>query len=81
VPEGVDLRVEYRSGKDHQKILEFAEEKQVDLIVLGRHGRSNFQKVLFGNVTEMVARKANCAVLIIPLSFAQRVKIAPPKQS
>ena len=78
VPDGVDFRVEFRIGKDHQSILEFADENQVDLIVLGRQGRSNLQKVLFGNVTEMVARKANCAVLIIPLSFMKRVKIPTP---
>ena len=81
VPQGLDFRIEFRVGKDHQEILEFAEINQVDLIVLGRQGRSNLQKVLFGNVTEMVARKADCAVLIIPLSFTQRMKIVPLVQS
>jgi nucleotide-binding universal stress UspA family protein len=69
VPEGVQLQVEVLSGKDYQAILKFAKEENVDLIVIGRHGRSSLEKVLFGNVTEKVARKAECAVLIIPLSF------------
>ena len=76
-PEGVDLRVEVRIGRDYIKILEFADEVQADLIVMGRHGRSSLEKVLFGNVTEKVARKAKCAVLIIPLSMRDRM---PPNE-
>jgi nucleotide-binding universal stress UspA family protein len=72
VPEGVALQVEIRTGRDYIRILEFAREKDVDLIIMGRHGRSSLEKMLFGNVTEKVARKAECAVLIIPLSFQAR---------
>lgn len=72
VPAGVDFRVEMRVGKDYKAIMEFAEEMNVDLIVIGRQGRSAFQKALFGNVTEKVARKARCAVLIIPLDFQKK---------
>lgn len=71
VPEGIDFRVEMCVGKDYLKILEFAREKQVDLIVIGRHGHSALEKVLFGNVTEKVVRKADCAVLVVPLSVKQ----------
>jgi nucleotide-binding universal stress UspA family protein len=74
LPEGISLKVEYRIGKDWQEILDFAREKQVDLIVMGRQGSGALQKALFGNVTEKVARKAECAVLIVPLSFQMRVE-------
>lgn len=69
VPPGVHCEVEVRIGKDYLKILEFAEEKEVDLIIIGRQGRSTLGKVFFGSVTEKVTRKANCAVLVIPLSY------------
>jgi nucleotide-binding universal stress UspA family protein len=69
VPEGVDFQVEIRVGKDSAAILEFAREKDIDLIVMGRQGHSSIETVLFGNVTEKVARKADCAVMVIPLSF------------
>jgi nucleotide-binding universal stress UspA family protein len=72
VPAGVDFRVEMRVGKDYKAILEFADELNVDLIVIGRQGHSALQKALFGNVTEKVARKAPCAVLIIPLDFQKK---------
>jgi nucleotide-binding universal stress UspA family protein len=76
VPTGLDFQVEMRVGKDSLKILEFAREKDVDLIVLGRQGRSQLQKAWFGNVTEKVVRKAHCVVLVIPLSFEEKVKRA-----
>jgi nucleotide-binding universal stress UspA family protein len=77
VPEGVDFQVEIRIGRDYIKILEFARERDVDLIILGRHGHTGIEKVLFGNVTEKVARKAECAVLIIPLAFERKLTQHP----
>jgi len=67
VPAGVDFRVTMCVGRDYLKILEFAREQDVDLIVLGRHGHSALENVLFGNVTEKVVRKAHCPVLVVPL--------------
>lgn len=75
VPKGVDLRVNMCVGRDYLKILEFARQEKVDLIVLGRHGHSALEKVLFGNVTEKVVRKADCAVLVVPLTA--KPKTAP----
>ena len=72
VPEQVEFHVEIRIGKDEQEILAFARERQVDLIVMGRQGRGALQKVLFGKVTEKVVRKADCAVLVVPLSYRRR---------
>jgi len=73
VPEGLMFKIEFVVGKDYIKILEFADENDIDLIVIGRQGRSGLQKALFGNVTEKVARKSKCAVLIVPMSFKQKV--------
>ncbi len=74
IPEGVHFEAEVRSGRDYQVILDFAREKNIDLIIMGRQGHSQLEKVLFGNVTEKVARKADCAVLIIPLSFKDKIE-------
>ncbi len=73
VPEGVHLEVVIRAGKDWSTILDFAQEKDIDLIILGRHGRSSVGKVLFGAVTEKITRKAQCAVLVIPLTFEKKL--------
>ena len=68
VPAGVKLVVAMRIGEARHKILEYAAEQDVDLIVLGRQGAGAVGKILFGNVTERVVRKADCPVLVIPPS-------------
>ena len=66
IPDTVSFQVAMRIGRDYIQILEFAREHQADLIVVGRHGRSALENVLFGNVAEQVVRKADCAVLVVP---------------
>ncbi|OPZ30366.1 MAG: Universal stress protein [Lentisphaerae bacterium ADurb.BinA184] len=73
LPAGIGFQPEYRVGKDWQEILKFADGQRIDLIVMGRHGRSGLEKVFFGNVTERVARRAPCPVLIVPWSFRRVV--------
>jgi len=71
VPKDVDLKVEFRIGPDAATILEFARAAQIDVIILGRHGRSKVGQALFGSVAEKIVRKADCAVLVVPLSYAK----------
>lgn len=67
IPSGLAFKAEFRVGKDSLEILDYAEKEKIDLIVIGRHGKSGFRKAFFGNVVEKVVRKAPCAVLVIPL--------------
>jgi nucleotide-binding universal stress UspA family protein len=76
VPEGLAFHVEMRVGKDWARILEYADEIDADLIVIGRQGSGALTTLLFGNVTEKVARKAKCAVLIVPLSWERKQESA-----
>lgn len=78
LPDGVNVQVEYRIGKDWQEILTFANEKQIDLIVIGRQGRSSLQTAIFGKVTEKIVRKADCAVLVVPISYQKRNRSDEP---
>ncbi len=73
LPEGMTMALEYRVGTDYAEILKYAEEINADLLVIGRQGRSKMGKILFGNVTERVVRKANCAVMVVPLSFEEKM--------
>ncbi|NLH40454.1 MAG: universal stress protein [Planctomycetes bacterium] len=75
LPAGMELKVEMRVGKAYQQILEFARENQIDLIVLGRHGHKALEKALFGDVTEKVASRAACPVLVIPLTYQKKPKV------
>jgi nucleotide-binding universal stress UspA family protein len=56
---------EVREGNPFQEIVQFARDRDVDLIVMGTHGRSGLVHVLMGSVTEKVVRKAPCPVLTV----------------
>jgi nucleotide-binding universal stress UspA family protein len=70
LPAGMEMKTEFRIGPDAATILKFAQANHVDLIVLGRHGHGGVGKALFGSVAEKIVRKADCAVLVVPLSYA-----------
>ncbi len=74
LPPGMTMEVEVCIGKEYLKILEFAEEHKIDLIVMGRQGSGTFGTMLFGNVAEKVMRKAECAVLVVPLIQEKKKK-------
>jgi nucleotide-binding universal stress UspA family protein len=63
-----DLAVRYDvvEGDVAQAILEQAQATKADLIVLGTHGRSGFERLVLGSVTEKIVRKAHGAVLTVP---------------
>jgi nucleotide-binding universal stress UspA family protein len=57
----------------HREILAQADALHADLIVIGSHGRSGFEHVLLGSITEKVLRKAQCPVMVVP----RRVEAGP----
>ena len=46
-------------------ILEYAEENNVDLIVVGTRGRSEFKKLLLGSTASSVVSYAHCPVMVV----------------
>lgn len=53
------------SGTPFVEIVRYARNQNVDLIVMGTHGRSGLVHALLGSVTEKVVRKAPCPVLTV----------------
>lgn len=49
-------------------ILSFTENNNIDLIVMGSHGRSGFKKLVLGSAASGVVTKARCPVLIVKSS-------------
>lgn len=52
-------------GPPKDRIVEYANENEIDLIVMGTHGRSGLGRLLMGSVAEAVVRKAECPVLAL----------------
>jgi len=50
-------------------IVDFAEENNIDLIVIGTRGRSGFKKLLLGSVASHVVTYAHCPVLVVKQSL------------
>lgn len=63
-----DIEGETVQGPPHEGILEFADDRDVDLIVMGTHGRSGLDRYLLGSVTEKVVRLADVPVLTVRVS-------------
>jgi nucleotide-binding universal stress UspA family protein len=46
-------------------IVEYAKKKNVDLIITGTRGRSEFKKVLLGSVASGVITRASCPIMVV----------------
>ena len=62
---GVSVQELVVQGKPSVEIIRFAAENQVDMIVLGTHGKGVLDQALFGSTTERVVRRAPCPVLTV----------------
>lgn len=78
------LRPEYavRVGVPAEEIVRYAEIAEVDLIIMGTHGRTGFAHALMGSVAEQVVRTAPCPVLLVrapkPAAVLQGVVVDVP---
>lgn len=65
----IGMRVEVElivGGEADSTILEYAEENNIDLIVMSTHGRSGVHRWIFGSVTQRVLRHSKVPVLVVP---------------
>jgi len=65
IDQTVETQTLVNVGPTAEKIIEAAQEKNADLIVMTTHGRTGFSHTLIGSVAEKVVRQAPCPVLTI----------------
>lgn len=63
--EGISAVYAVEFGPPVEQIVNYAKKHDIDLIVMGTHGRTGLNRVLMGSVAEGVVRKAECPVLAI----------------
>jgi len=62
---GYDVSVAVRFGEPAQKILDFVEEEDVDLVAMCTHGRTGPGRLFFGSVAEKVLHKISIPILLL----------------
>jgi nucleotide-binding universal stress UspA family protein len=62
---GVDSTTSVRRGVPHETILEYVDENDVDLVVMGKRGAAGVESPHIGSVTDRVLRE--CPVEVIPV--------------
>ncbi len=65
---GVETVSETEAGRPHKQIATYADEQDIDLVVMSSHGRSGVQRLLLGSVTERVLRTLKRPVLVVDAS-------------
>jgi len=74
---GVSMDATICEGDTTIEILNQATAMKAELLVMGTHGRSGFERFLLGSVTEKVLRKASCPVLTVPRLHPDAVSATP----
>jgi nucleotide-binding universal stress UspA family protein len=68
---GIDAVTEVRTGVPHAEIVRYADEADVDLLVVGTHGRTGKEKLVhLGSVTDRVVKEAQQPVLVVRIGTA-----------
>lgn len=63
---GVEHCTAIREGTVHEVIRDYAKEHDVDLVIVGTHGRTGVSKLMYGSVTERVIKTVHTPIIVIP---------------
>jgi nucleotide-binding universal stress UspA family protein len=66
IEDAVRYKLVTKSGRENEEILKFAKDEEVDIIVVGTHGRTGIDHVFFGSVAEKILRESPFPVFVIP---------------
>ncbi|MDB2225506.1 universal stress protein [Halorubrum ezzemoulense] len=61
----VDVVEHVAGGRPHKVIADYAENHDIDIIVMGSHGRAGVRRALLGSVTERTLRSTHVPVLVV----------------
>jgi nucleotide-binding universal stress UspA family protein len=61
----VEISSDVLIGSPESRIVEMADEIKPDLIVVGSHGYSGWERLLLGSVSDAVVHHAPCSVMVV----------------
>jgi len=68
---GLTVHEHHAGGKPHRLIADYAEDEDIDLVVMGSHGRAGVRRALLGSVTERTLRSTDVPVLVVDYQGVQ----------
>jgi len=83
-PLAQEVKIEYVFDRDVEpsnSIIRFADDREIDLIVMSTHGRRGLRRVHIGNTTAEVVRQSTRPVLTITHPFHKKIFTAPVTQA
>ncbi len=65
IRDDMDVEAIVAQGVPFAEIISIAKDKEIDMIVIGSHGRTGISHMMLGSVSEKIVRKAPCPVLTV----------------
>lgn len=62
---GVDVVDTVLRGTAHERLVEYVEDRGIDVVVMGTHGKSGLSRVLLGSTAEKMVRHSPAPVLTV----------------
>lgn len=63
---GIELTTATVVGRPARQILAYADENDIDTIVMGTHGRSGLDRLLRGSISDLVRHQSSISVVTVP---------------
>ncbi len=63
--EGIEVYTRVVHGRPGRKIIEYADEEGIDLIIIPSLGKSGLERLLMGSTVNKVVHRANCPVMVL----------------
>src|SRR5262249_37295215 len=63
--ERIDFEIIVKSGDVQAELIGIVEDREIDLVVMGTRGRSYFERMILGSVTERMLRKLHVPILTV----------------
>jgi nucleotide-binding universal stress UspA family protein len=63
--EFVNTKAVVVAGDASEEIINYIEDKHIDLVIMGTHGRKGMDKILFGSVAERVVKASPVPVMVV----------------
>lgn len=70
---GVECVTAVRTGVTHREIVDYIEDEDVEMVVMGSRGRSNLEEMLLGSTADKVVRSVDIPVTVVHKQPSERL--------